>query len=177
MELIALVKACLAKDSKAQYQLYQYLAPKMLGVCMRYAKDQSEAEDFMQEGFIRMFMKLEQYKFDGVFEGWVRRIMVNTSLEILRSQLKHANHQDIDDVSYELGKDEDIMSQLSMKELMKIVQSLSPMYRAVFNLYVFEGYKHKEIAQELGVSEGTSKSNLSAARNILKEKVSKLYQE
>lgn len=170
-----IVRLCLEGNQKAQFELYQHLAPKMLGVCMRYASCRDEAEDFMQEGFIRMFGKLNQYKFEGAFEGWVRRVMVNTSLELLRRNMKHTNHLDVDDDAVQIGGDENIISDLSMQELMTLVQSLSPMYRAVFNLYVFEGYKHHEIAKELGVTEGTSKSNLSAARKILQSKVQKLY--
>ena len=142
---------------------------------MRYASDKSEAEDFLQEGFIRMFTKLNQYKFEGSFEGWVRRIMVNTSLEMLRKNANSKNYEEIGGLEYQLGEDENLISNLSTQELMMLIQELPPMYRAVFNLYVFEGYKHREIAEELGISDGTSKSNLSDARAILRKKVTNLY--
>lgn len=170
-----LARKCLEGNQKAQYELYQKLAPKMLGVCMRYASDQPQAEDFMQEGFVRTFTKLNQFNFEGSFEGWVRRIMVNTSLELLRKEMKRRYHDDIEGEGLDLAGDDDILSQLNANEMIEVVQSLPPKYRAVFNMYAFEGYKHSEIAKELGISEGTSKSNLSDARRWLRKRVSNLF--
>jgi len=142
---------------------------------MRYASDQPQAEDFMQEGFVRMFTKLNQFNFEGSFEGWVRRIMVNTSLELLRKEMKRKYHYDIEGEGFDLAGDDDVLSQLNAKEMIDVVQSLPPKYRSVFNMYAFEGCKHSEIAKELGISEGTSKSNLSDARKWLRKRVSNLF--
>ena len=146
----------------------------MLGICMRYAKDRFEAEDMMQTGYIKVFKKLGDYRGEGSFEGWMRRIMVNTSIEFYRKNLRNLNVVDIDeDVNQQWSSDFD-MSQIHAKDLMRLVQNLSNGYRLVFNMYAIEGYSHKEIAEKLGITEGASKSQLSRARAILKEQVLKL---
>lgn len=146
----------------------------MLGICMRYAKDRFEAEDMMQTGYIKVFKKLGEYRGEGSFEGWMRRIMVNTSIEFYRKNLRNLNVVDIDeDVNQQWSSDFD-MSQIHAKDLMRLVQNLSNGYRLVFNMYAIEGYSHKEIAEKLGITEGASKSQLSRARAILKEQVLKL---
>ncbi len=146
----------------------------MLGICMRYAKDRFEAEDMMQTGYIKVFKKLDEYRGEGSFEGWMRRIMVNTSIEFYRKNLRNLNVVDIDeDVNQQWSSDFD-MSQIHAKDLMRLVQNLSNGYRLVFNMYAIEGYSHKEIAEKLGITEGASKSQLSRARAILKEQVLKL---
>lgn len=146
----------------------------MYVVCLRFCRSRHEAEEILQEGFIKMFAALHQYRDTGSFEGWVRKIMVNTALQRYRSQSAlHAV------VSLELApldhvqEKEEIISGLSAKELLALVQELPAAYRMVFNLYVFEGYQHKEIADLLDISEGTSKSNLHDARRWLKEKISR----
>jgi RNA polymerase sigma factor (sigma-70 family) len=147
------------------------LAPKMYAVCLRYSKNREEAEEILQEGFIRVFGFIQQYKFNGAFEGWVRKIMVNCALQKFRSRKEmHAVGYMDNKVAEEYGT-EDIISRISAKELLGMIQQLSPAYRTVFNLYVFEGMKHREIADHLGISEGTSKSNLSDARLFLKKAV------
>jgi len=170
---IEIVKACIKGNRKAQKQLYQLFADKMFGVCMRYADDVDEAKDILQDGFIKVFMNLEQFNHKGSFEGWVRRIMVNTALEKFRDKnyLFAVNMEQ----GYE-SRDKEydhILSELAAKDLLKMVQELSPQYRMVFNLYAIEGYSHKEICEMLNIKEGTSKSNLSRAREILKEKIKK----
>jgi len=170
---IEIVKACIKGNRKAQKQLYQLFADKMFGVCMRYADDVDEAKDILQDGFIKVFMTLEQFNHKGSFEGWVRRIMVNTALEKFRDKnyLFAVNMEQ----GYE-SRDKEydhILSELAAKDLLKMVQELSPQYRMVFNLYAIEGYSHKEICEMLNIKEGTSKSNLSRAREILKEKIKK----
>ena len=172
---IEIVKACIKGNRKAQKQLYQLFADKMFGVCMRYADDVDEAKDILQDGFIKVFMNLEQFNHKGSFEGWVRRIMVNTALEKFRdkSYLFAVNMEQ----GYE-SKDSEydhILSELAVQDLLKLIQELSPQYRMVFNLYAIEGYSHKEICEMLNIKEGTSKSNLSRAREILKKKVKKYY--
>ncbi|MFO7842963.1 MAG: RNA polymerase sigma factor [Bacteroidales bacterium] len=170
---IEIVKACIKGNRKAQKQLYQLFADKMFGVCMRYADNVDEAKDILQDGFIKVFMNLEQFNHKGSFEGWVRRIMVNTALEKFRDRnyLFAVNMEQ----GYE-SRDKEydhILSELAAKDLLQLVQELSPQYRMVFNLYAIEGYSHKEICEMLNIKEGTSKSNLSRAREILKEKIKK----
>lgn len=146
----------------------------MYTVCLRFCRSRHEAEEILQEGFIKVFSALHQYRDTGSFEGWVRKIMVNTALQRYRSQSAlHAV------VSLELAQtntlseNEEVISGLSAKELLALIQELPSAYRMVFNLYVFEGYHHKEIAVMLDISEGTSKSNLHDARRWLKEKITR----
>jgi RNA polymerase sigma-70 factor (ECF subfamily) len=153
--------------------LYEALSPQMFVVCMRYARNREEAEELLQEAFMRVFDHIHQYKFTGSFEGWVRKIMVNCALSKYRgkSHLHAVASVDISSSNIEYADNEDILSKISVKELIKMVQQLPPAYRMVFNLYVFEGMKHREIAVHLNISEGTSKSNLSDARAILQKNV------
>ncbi len=148
----------------------------MFGVCLRYSKSREEAEDILQDGFIRVFESIHQYRFTGSFEGWVRRIMVNSALQKHRSKRQMHAVVTLNESIEESQSYEDVLSRLGTKELLKIIQQLSPAYRTVFNLYVFEGMKHREIAALLGISEGTSKSNLSDARVILQKAVNKSLQ-
>jgi len=175
-ELRQLIIDSAAGKAKAQAKLYQYLAPKMYGVCLRYSKDETEAEDNLQEGFLKVFEKIGSFRHEGSFEGWVRRIMVNTALE--RYRKNHLMHP-VEDISIYDGPElnEQIISEMSANDLMKIIHELPPRYRMVFNLYVFEGLNHKEIAEEMKISVGTSKSNLARARGILQEKVVKVFGE
>ena len=169
----SLLEGCRKGERKAQEHLYKTLASKMMGVCMRYAKDTYEAEDVLQMGFVKVFQKVQEFRSDGSFEGWIRRIMVNTAIESYRKNLRSLNVVDIDEV-YDQPQTTFDMSGLEMKDLMKLVQQLSNGYRLVFNMYVIEGFSHKEIAEHLGISEGASKSQLSRARAILKEKIIKM---
>ncbi len=166
-----LIEGCISGRRQSQNELYQLLAGKMFVVCQRYSKSREEAEDILQEGFVRVFTYIHQYKFNGSFEGWVRRIMVNCALQ--RYRIKKDMHAvlDIEKVSIDNYETENILSRIGAKELLEMVQKLSPAYRTIFNLYVFEGMKHREIAELLGISEGTSKSNLSDARAILKKAI------
>lgn len=168
-----LLEGCKRGDRKAQESLYKTLASRMMGVCMRYAKDTYEAEDILQMGFVKVFQKVSDFRSDGSFEGWIRRIIVNTAIEVYRKNLRTLNVVDIDEV-YDQPQSTYDMSGLEMKDLMKLVQQLSTGYRLVFNMYVIEGYSHKEIADQLGISEGASKSQLSRARAILREKIIKM---
>lgn len=164
------IQKCASGDRKAQTALYNEFSSKMYGVCLRYSKDATEAEDNLQEGFIRVFTKIEQFGFKGSFEGWMRRIMVNTSLEKFR---KNNHLYPVEDMMiYESVQfTEETLSIISADDLMKIIQELPPRYRMVFNLYAIEGYSHQEIAKMMKITEGTSKSNLSRARVILQKKV------
>ena len=170
-EINQLIQLSIKGERYSQGRLYAMLAPKMFVICLRYSKSREEAEENLQEGFMKMFENLQQFKFAGSFEGWVRKIMVNCALQKFRSKSQLHAIINIDDVKTEYSDEEDITSQLGTKELLRLVQSLPSGYRMVFNLYVFEGMKHREIAEALGISEGTSKSNLSDARAILKKAV------
>lgn len=169
----SLLEGCRKGDRKAQESLYKTMASRMMGVCTRYAKDTFEAEDVLQMGFVKVFQKVSEFRGEGSFEGWIRRIMVNTAIESYRKNLRTLNVVDIDEV-YDQPQSTFDMSGLELKDLLKLVQQLSNGYRLVFNMYVIEGYSHKEIATELGITEGASKSQLSRARAILKEKIIKM---
>ena len=166
-----IIKGCLAGDSAAQRMLYKRFAGKMLLVCLRYIKNRDEAEDVLQEGFLLVFQKLSQFKAEGSFEGWIRKIMVNKSIEQLRRSSFIYPTVDIEEREDHFVSAEDILSNIASKDLLKMIQELPVAYGIIFNLYVFEGLKHREIAEQLGISEGTSKSNLSDARAILKKKI------
>lgn len=145
----------------------------MFVVCLRYSKNREEAEEVLQEGFLKVFQHLGQFRDEGSFEGWVRKIMVNCALQRLRSNARLAPVLNIDSYNEQFAMPSNAESKLSSKELLQLVMTLPPAYRMVFNLYVFEGYKHKEIADLLGISEGTSKSNLSDARMFLQKQLNK----
>ena len=168
-----LLEGCKRNDRKAQELLYQSLASKMLGVCVRYAKDSFEAEDILQSGFIKVFQKISEFRGEGSFEGWIRRIMVNTAIEVYRKNQRSLNVVDIDQVFDEPQTMFD-MTGLETKDLLKVIKQLPGGYRLVFNMYVIEGYSHKEIGEQLNISEGASKSQLSRARALLREKILKM---
>ena len=154
-------------------KIYQALAPKMFGVCLRYAADKDEAKDILQESFIKIYHQLKNFRNEGSFEGWAKRVVVNTALEYFRSKTKWKNiaFEDSEEV-FDIESEDDILGYLSNQEILQLIQELPPTYRLVFNLYVFEGLKHREIAEQLGIGEGTSKSNLADARRILQKKLS-----
>ena len=166
-----LIQSCINGDRYSQSCLYKQYATKMFGVCMRYAKNREEAEEIMQEGFVQVFKSLHNFKFAGSFEGWIRKIMVYSAIQHYRTKPKMHMVVDIDDAKPEDLGNEEIMSYLHKKELLKMVQALPPAYRMIFNLYVFEGMKHREIAEHLGISEGTSKSNFFDAKQLLQKAV------
>lgn len=153
-----------------QRELYQRFAPKMYGVCLRYAANAEEAEDILQEGFIKVFKKIGSFRSEGSFEGWVRRIFVNTAIEHYRKKIYLQPITDLEENTLE-GKYLSVLDSLAEKDIINLVQQLSPGYRTVFNMYVVEGYTHKQIAELLGISEGTSKSQLSRAKQILQQLV------
>ena len=169
-----ILKGCVSGNRKAQGQLFQLFGDEMFGVCLYYSKDYAEAEDTLHEGFMKVFQKVGQYSGKGSFAGWIKRVIINTALEKHRKQNKMFAVGD-DILNEEDIEPEKIVSNLSKQDLLKLVQELSPMYRLVFNLYAIEGYSHKEVSEMLGISEGTSKSNLARARRILQDKVKKYY--
>ena len=165
-----LIEGCISGDSLAQKQLYDRFSPKMYGVCLQYSGDSEEAKDILQDGFIKVFRKLRQFKGKGSFEGWIRKIFINTALERFRGKMNYVPMDEPLELPTANLSDK-IIAELSANELLLMIQELSPQYRMVFNLYAIEGYSHREIGDMLGISEGTSKSNLSRARNILQKKV------
>lgn len=173
-----IIEGCLKGKRSAYYQLYSQYSKVMLGICLRYARNTSEAEDILQDGFVKIFQNIHKYSFKGSFEGWMKRIMINTALNHNRNNLKHYFHADIDEIEdYTVIDSEVVVDKmefpLNSDELMVLIQELPNGYRTVFNLYVFEGYAHKEIAEMLEISENTSKSQLSKARKYLKNKIIK----
>jgi RNA polymerase sigma factor (sigma-70 family) len=172
-----LVVECVKGNAKAQRMLFDKFAPRMMAVCLRYAKDAEEAEDILQDGFIKMFNKLPDFKMEGSLEGWVRRIMVNTSLDAIRRNKKHQGDMKLEDVDFKVSNHETAMDNLLAEDLLKLVQKLPEGYKMVFNLFAIEGYSHKEIGDLLGVTENTSKSQYSRARAYLRTQLEKLNSE
>lgn len=168
MDLNQLINDCKNNDRKAQEQLYRLYSPKLFAVCLKYSRNYTEAQDNLQDGFLLIFKKIEQFAFKGSFDGWLKRVMVNHVLQQYRTQtfLSLANEDVPEDAEIEID-DENI----SLDYLLKIIQELPDRYRLVFNLYVNDDYSHAEIAEMLSINIGTSKSNLSRARMILKEKI------
>ncbi|MBI3136377.1 MAG: RNA polymerase sigma factor [Bacteroidetes bacterium] len=164
-----LVKECVSGNTIAQKKFYELFAKKMMGVCFRYTNNVEEAQDVLQEGFIKIFGKLSDFESKGSLEGWVRRIMVNTALDHYRKNKKHQNDVDVDTVGYKLEKDDYTIEAITANDLLKIVQAIPEGYRVVFNLFAIEGYSHKEIAERLGVTESTSKSQYSRAKSLLRK--------
>ena len=174
MTLEELIQRCKEQDRKAQAQLYQQFSGVLFSICLRYSPNKTEAEDNLQDAFITIFKKIGQYTGKGSFEGWLKRVTVNTVLQKYRKQKMY----DIKDEA-QLEQPEEVIVEtdnVPLKFLLQIIQELPERYRLVFSMYVLDGYTHKEIAEMLGISDGTSKSNLARARNILKEKV-EAYQQ
>jgi RNA polymerase sigma factor (sigma-70 family) len=167
-----LISGCINGDRKMQRELYERFSAKMFGVCLRYAGSTEEAEDILQEGFIKVFKKIGSYRGEGSFEGWIRRIFVNTAIEQFRRKTYLQPITEREENSVEATY-LSVLDSLAEKDIVKLVQQLSPGYRTVFNMYVVEGYTHRQIAEALGISEGTSKSQLSRAKIILQELVKK----
>lgn len=163
-----LIAACIRKERWAQKVLYEEQYPKMMGICLRYAGNQDEALDILHEGFIKVFKNLHRYEPGTALSSWIRRIMVNTAIDYYRKVVRRRT-EDLD-TAYDLSThDADALSQLTEQEILEAIQDLSPAYRAVFNLYILEGYSHKEIAELLNITESTSRSNLVKARIKLQE--------
>lgn len=170
-----LVKDCLDGQSGAQEKLYRAFSAKMYALCLRYANNKDDASDILQDGFIKVFTKLHQFNHAGSLEGWIRRIIVNTALERFRRPVVEQRFtREIPDIPED--ESTEMIMDIPESELLKFIQELSPQYRSVFNLYVIEEYSHKEIAEMMNISEGTSKSNLSRARLALQEKIARYMQ-
>ncbi len=165
-----IIRRSLTGDRVSQKALYDRYASKMFGVCLRYATDYQAAEDILQEGFIKAFRHLERFRFEGSFEGWLRKIMVNSAIEVHRRKNNMYPIVDVENTEVEFY-DESALDKLAAEDLMQMIETLSPGYKTVFCLYAIEGFSHKEIAEQLNISEGTSKSQLARARYILMEMV------
>lgn len=169
-----MIKGCLKNNPLAQRTLYNKLGPKMMGVCLRYMTNTEEAEDVLQDGFVKVFDKLGAYSGTGSFEGWVRRIFVNTALDAIRKNRKLKHQTQIENVAFALESNDFIFETLVAEDLMKVLQELPQGYKTVFNLYAIEGYSHKEIAKRMNVTVSTSKSQFSRAKAMLREKITEL---
>jgi RNA polymerase sigma factor (sigma-70 family) len=171
-EIKNIINGCLKGSRRDQELLYRRYAARLYAVCLQYSGNDEEARDILQEGFIKIFENLVHYKYEGSFDGWVRRIMVNTALEKYRSKHNLYRIDDIDRIpELDAEPDNEDYAGLEARDLMQIIRELPPRYRIVFNLFAIEGYSHKEISDMMSISEGTSKSNLSRARVILQRRV------
>ncbi len=171
-----LIKGCIENDRRMQEELYRRFSPRMYAVCLRYAGNAEEAEDILQDGFIKIFNKLSSFRKEGSFEGWIRRVFVNTAIEHFRRKRYLQPVTEKEENTLE-GNYLSVLDDLAERDILELVQQLSPGYRTVFNMYVVEGYTHKEIGEMLGISEGTSKSQLSRAKVILQQMVKKFIEE
>ena len=170
----ALIKGCVENNRIAQNQLYTIYAAQMMGVCLRYVRTREDAQDILQEGFIQVFRCIKQYGFKGPLEAWLKKIFINCALQKLREKENNYSFISIDSATEIYKISYSIAEEIDLKTLIKCIQNLPLIGRLVFNLYVFEGLKHKEIARILKISEGTSKSNLFDARTNLKKQLQSL---
>ena len=163
-----IVQGCLRSDPSAQKALYGRFARKMMSICMRYANDREQAQDMLQDGFVKVFQKIGMYRNEGPLGGWIARTMVNTALDHLRRNKPYDHSVDLTDAEHLHQEDATVLSTMTTDEIMALIQALPPGYRTVFNLFAIEGFPHKEIADMLGISENTSKSQFMKARAYLR---------
>jgi len=166
-----LVNECIKGNPKAQKALFDKFAPKMFSVCLRYMKKSDEAEDVLQDSFVKIFQKLSDFKNEGVLEGWIRRIVVNSCLDQIRKNTKFLNDIQAEEVEYKLDQNSFIAENLMAEDLMNLIQKMPDGYRLVFNMFAIEGYSHQEIASQLGITESTSKSQYLRARAYLRDRI------
>ncbi len=159
-----LIRRCKKNSTKAQKLLYKTYHSSLLGICMRYGKSKAEAEDILHIGMMKIYKSIGSFSGNGSFEGWMKRIIVNTAVDNFRKNHKHYYHENIDDIGESTDLSDEISDNLAAKDILKTIQQLPAGYRLVFNLYAIEGYSHKEIALKLGISESTSKTQLMKAR-------------
>lgn len=167
-----LIKKCLKGERKAQREIYDRFSSKMLGVCRRYVRSQYDAEEVLSNGFIKVFNNLKYYRSEGSFEGWIRKIMVREALNFLRRE--KAFFEETEENTLEILAPVEEQRELEVQDLLRLIDELPTGYRTVFNLFAIEGYNHAEIAYELGISEGTSKSQLSKARKMLQVRMNEI---
>jgi RNA polymerase sigma factor (sigma-70 family) len=167
-----IIDGCIRSDKRSQDKLYKKFSSLLFGICLRYTKNRMEAQDVLQDVFVKIYNNIHTYHNDGSFEGWLRRIAVNTSITNYRKTLKHAYQEDVDDLVK--MKDEPVLAEdleYTAEEMMNCIQKLPPGYKTVFNLYVIEGFMHKEIGDMLGIDVNTSKSQLSRAKTYLQREL------
>jgi len=170
------IQACIDKERWAQKKLYEDFYSPMMSVCLRYANDEHDALDILHEGFIKVFRHIAKYQPGTSLNSWIKRIMINTAIDHYR-KMSRRRTEDIDKAYSAQSKDPDVISQMSAMEIMEALQLLTPAYRSVFNLYVIEGYAHKEVAEILNITESTSRSNLVKARSKLKKILAGRYEK
>ena len=170
-----LIRGCIREEAACQREVFNRYASRMLGVCHRYARSSGDAEDILQDAFIKVFDKMHQFKFEGSFEGWIRRIVVNTALKkySLRRYEKEVVGYEVKDKD-EGGMEASAYSHLNQKEILELINNLPDGYRLIFNLYAIEGFQHEEIAEMLGIQPGTSRSQLVKARMMLQKQIIEL---
>ena len=175
MEIEEIISGCIKNKRKAQDAFFSKFNGLLFGVCLRYTNNRFEAEDVMQEGLVKIYKNMHMYSPGRSFEGWIRRIMINTAITHYRKMQKHAYHEDVSEVAV-ASSDSELFSEceFTKEELMNTINELPNGYRTVFNLYVIEGYKHKEIAEKLKIDINTSKSQLSRAKKVLQQKLNDL---
>lgn len=170
-----LIESCRRGERIGQKELYDRFARKMMGVCYRYVNDKETALDLLQDGFVKVFLSLDSYSGTGSFEGWVRRIFVNTALEYLRKADVLRDSTDLDNTAELVQPEASVLSVMAADELMQLVKELPPGFRMVFNLFAIEGYSHKEIGEMLNITESTSRSQYTRARQMLQKKINALH--
>jgi len=166
-----LIEGCIKGKQKARRELFRRYRSILLGVCLRYSRDKSEAEDILLEGFMQIYSKIGSFNGTGSFEGWMKKVMVHTAIDYFRKNRKENFHENIDDYSEIISDDKDILNHLGAKEILNLIQSMPQGYRIAFNLFAIEGYSHKEIAEKLQFTESTSKSQVRKARFWLMKKI------
>lgn len=167
-----LISGCQNGDRRAQKQLYEAFSGKMMGVCLRYCKDRETARDLLHDGFLKVYSHIVDYEGKGSFEGWIRRIMINTALEHIRKQNDEGFRLNIEEAYTLSNGDLSILDKMQAEELIKLIQKLPNIYRTVFNLFVVEGYSHREIADEMNITESSSRVYLTRAKQSLQEMLS-----
>jgi len=171
-----LIQGCLTGDRQSQKLMYEQYYGFAMAICLRYCSNYQQAVEVVNDGFLKVFTKLEMYNTQKSFKGWVRRIMINSSIDLYRKELKHSGLNTIDHLTNP-ASEPSVVQSMTYDEVVQQIQRLTPSYRAVFNLYVIDGYSHQEIAEMLNISVGTSKSNLSRARKYLQQELIKLYHD
>ena len=177
-QLIALIDGCRKGDREAQKTLYEHFYGYAMSMCLRYARSREEAREILNDGFMKVFARIDQHDDEGSFKGWLRKIMINTAIDHYRSNSKHYDHQKIDESTAQIiSPGHDSLGEISYGELIHMIQLLPPSYRTAFNLHVIDGYTHEEISEQLGISVGASKSNLFKARGHLRALLKKNNKE
>ncbi|WP_224996633.1 sigma-70 family RNA polymerase sigma factor [Cesiribacter sp. SM1] len=170
-----LLKGCQENDRQSQRMLYQHFYGYAMNICLRYTANRTEATEVLNEGFLKVFTKIEMYNQEKSLKGWIRRIMINSAIDYYRQNSRHTNNNSDIENAMKVSEQETVSSKLSYDEILTEIQALSPAYRTVFNLYVIDGFTHEEIAGQLGISVGTSKSNLFKAKALLQKRLTKIY--